>query len=126
RRIIDQLLVYPERMRQNLEMTKGLVFSGQLLLDLADKGVLREEAYKWVQRNAMRAWETGGDFRAMVAVDPDISRTLSKQELDRAFDLKRQLRNVDAIFARVFNSKSKGSRSQPRAAGEPAPAATPA
>ncbi|HEY7680972.1 MAG TPA: adenylosuccinate lyase [Terriglobia bacterium] len=104
RRILEQLLVYPERMRQNLEMTQGLVFSGQLLLDLAAKGVLREQAYQWVQRNAMKAWENGDDFRKLVAADPDISRSLTAAEQAAAFDLKRQLRHVDAIFARVFRS----------------------
>ena len=102
RRTIDKLLVYPERMRANLEMTRGLIFSGQLLLDLAAKGVLREEAYQWVQRNAMRAWEKGEDFRQLVEADPDISHALTPAELDAAFDLKRQLRHVDAIFRRVF------------------------
>jgi len=101
-RTVDKLLVYPERMRANLEMTRGLIFSGQLLLDLAAKGVLREEAYQWVQRNAMRAWEHGEDFRRLVAADPDISRTLTPGELDTAFSMQRQLRHVDAIFARVF------------------------
>src|SRR5581483_8119217 len=100
--LVDKMVVYPDRMRRNLEMTKGLVFSGQLLLDLAAKGVLREEAYAWVQRNAMRAWENGEDFRKLVSSDPDISRVLAPREMDAAFDLKRQLRNVDAIFARVF------------------------
>ena len=104
RRTIDKLFVYPERMRANLELTRGLIFSGQLLLDLAAKGVLREEAYQWVQRNAMRAWEKGEDFRQLVEADPDITRTLPPAELDAAFDLQRQLRHVDAIFARVFGS----------------------
>ena len=102
RRTVDKLFVYPERMRANLEMTQGLIFSGQLLLDLAAKGVLREEAYQWVQRNAMRAWEHGEDFRKLVEADPDIRRTLTSAELDAAFSLPRQLRHVDAIFARVF------------------------
>jgi len=101
-RIVDQLLVYPDRMKRNLEMTRGLVFSGQLLLDLAEKGVLREQAYLWVQRNAMKAWEDGDDFRKLVESDPDITRTLSPAEIASAFDLSRQLRHVDAIFARVF------------------------
>ncbi len=101
-RIIDQLLVYPERMIKNLEMTRGLVFSGQLLLDLTTKGALREQAYLWVQRNAMRAWQNGEDFRALVGADADIARTLSSAEIDKAFSVQRQLRNVDAIFKRVF------------------------
>ena len=100
---IEKLFVYPERMRKNLEMTRGLVFSGQLLLDLAAKGVLREEAYLWVQRNAMRAWENGEDFRELVGADPDIARVLSAAEINASFDLPRQLRHVDAIFARVFD-----------------------
>jgi adenylosuccinate lyase len=103
-RLIDQLLVYPERMKKNLEMTRGLVFSGQLLLDLAAKGTLREQAYLWVQRNAMRAWENGEDFRALVGADADIAQALTPAEIDRAFDLQRQLRNVDAIFLRVFGN----------------------
>jgi len=101
--LIDRLLVYPERMRRNLDLTGGLVFSGQLLLDLAAKGVLREDAYRWVQRNAMQAWETGENFRALVAADPDISRTLTPAEIDKTFDHTRYLQNVDAIFARVFS-----------------------
>ena len=104
RRLVEQLLVYPDRMRRNLELTRGLVFSGQLLLDLAAKGVLREQAYLWVQRNAMKAWEDGSDFRALVAADADITRTLAPQELNAAFDLRRQLRHVDAIFERVFRN----------------------
>ena len=91
-------------MRTNLEMTRGLVFSGQLLLDLASHGVLREEAYLWVQRNAMRAWENGEDFRNLVVSDPDISRVLSSADIQSAFDLGRQLRHVNAIFARVFGN----------------------
>jgi len=103
RRTVDKLFVYPERMRANLEMTRGLIFSGQLLLDLAAKGVLREEAYQWVQRNSMRAWEQGEDFRKLAEADPDIRRTLSPTELNAAFDLQRQLRHVDAIFNRLFH-----------------------
>ncbi|OFV93740.1 MAG: adenylosuccinate lyase [Acidobacteria bacterium RIFCSPLOWO2_12_FULL_54_10] len=103
-RLIDTLLVYPERMKKNLELTRGLVFSGQLLLDLAEKGVLREEAYRWVQRNAMQAWENGADFRKLVDADPDITRTLTPAEIDSAFALPRHLRHVDAIFARVFGT----------------------
>ncbi len=102
RRVVDQLLVYPEQMRRNLELTRGLIFSGQLLLDLAAKGVLREQAYLWVQRNAMQAWQEAGDFRQLVAADADISATLSPAELDTAFSVERQLRHVDAIFKRVF------------------------
>ncbi len=101
--LVDKLVVYPERMRRNLEMTRGLVFSGQLLLDLVEKdGIRREEAYLWVQRNALQAWDTGADFRALVSADADIRRALSEHEVQAAFDLGRQLRNVDAVFRRVF------------------------
>ena len=104
-RVVDKLQVYPERMRANLEMTRGLVFSGQLLLELAAKGVLREEAYLWVQRNAMRSWGNGDDFRKLVEADSDISCALSSSEIQSAFALDRQLRHVNAIFARVFGKK---------------------
>jgi adenylosuccinate lyase len=89
-------------MRANLERGGGLVYSGQLLLELAAKGVLRETAYRWVQRNAMQAWETDGDFRAQVEQDPDISATLGPADFAHAFDLQRQLQHVGRIFERVF------------------------
>ncbi len=108
--LMDRLLVYPERMKRNLEMTRGLIFSGQLLLDLAEKGALREQAYEWVQRNAMRAWEKDEDFRKLVLADPDITRVLNHKEIEAAFDLNRQLRNVDAIFARVFGAAERSRR----------------
>ncbi|HUB31785.1 MAG TPA: adenylosuccinate lyase [Bryobacteraceae bacterium] len=102
--LVDRLLVYPERMRRNLEMTRGLVFSGQLLLDLAAAGMLREQAYRTVQSHAMQAWETEGDFRAAIDADPEIQAVLSPERIAEAFSLDRQLRNVDRIFARVFGS----------------------
>jgi adenylosuccinate lyase len=101
-RLVDQLMVYPERMRRNLEMTRGLVFSGQLLLDLAAAGMLREQAYRVVQGHAMRAWEEEGDFRAAIEADPEIRAVLKPEKIAEAFSLERQLRNVDRIFARVF------------------------
>ena len=101
--LIEKLLVYPQRMKANLESTGGLVFSGQLLLDLVESvSLTREEAYRIVQRNAMRAWNEGGNFRELIAADPEITGRVTKRQLDRAFDLKRQLRNVNKIFARVF------------------------
>jgi adenylosuccinate lyase len=100
--LVDRLLVYPERMRRNLEMTRGLVFSGQLLQDLAAAGMLREQAYRVVQTHAMRAWEEEGDFRAAVEADPEIRAALSPAQIAEAFSLERQLRNVDKIFERVF------------------------
>jgi adenylosuccinate lyase len=101
-KLVDQLVVYPARMKRNLELTKGLVFSGQLLLDLAAAGMLREQAYKLVQSHAMKAWEEEGDFRAAVEADPEIRKVLSPEKIAQAFSLDRQLRNVDQIFARVF------------------------
>ena len=100
--LVETLLVYPERMRENLDLLKGLIFSGQLLLDLVEKGAAREEAYRWVQRNAMRVWQTGEDFRALVERDPDIRRYLKPGEIARAFSVERQLRYTDAVFRRVF------------------------
>ncbi len=100
--LVDKLLVYPERMRRNLEMTRGLVYSGQLLLDLAEAGMLREEAYRVVQAHAMEAWETEGDFRAAIENDAAIAKLLSPGKMAEAFSLERQLRHADAIFARVF------------------------
>jgi adenylosuccinate lyase len=100
--LIDRLLVYPERMRKNLESTGGLIFSGQLLLDLAEAGMLREEAYRLVQGHAMRAWKEDLNFREEVARDPEISALLSPEKLEKTFDSTRQLGNVDAIFKRVL------------------------
>jgi adenylosuccinate lyase len=104
--LIEMLLVYPERMKANLESTGGLVFSGQLLLDLVEEGVLREDAYRWVQRNAMRAWKEGLSFRELVANDPEIAARVPAAKIARAFDLHRQLRNVNKIFKRVFGTAS--------------------
>jgi adenylosuccinate lyase len=103
RSLFDGLVVYPERMLENLNATRGLVFSGQLLIALARKGASRETAYEWVQRNAMRVWDEGADFHTLVASDPDISAHLTREEIDSVFSLDTYLRNVDAIFARVFN-----------------------
>jgi adenylosuccinate lyase len=94
-------------MRRNLEMTLGLVFSGQLLLDLAAAGMLREQAYRIVQGHAMRAWEEEGDFRAAIETDPEIRAVLNAEKIAEAFSLERQLRNVDAIFARVFPEEAE-------------------
>jgi adenylosuccinate lyase len=102
--LIDRLLVYPERMKRNLESTGGLIFSGQLLLDLAEAGMLREDAYRLVQSHAMRAWKEDLVFRDEVARDPAISKLLSLEKLARTFDYTRQLGNVDAIFKRVLGS----------------------
>ncbi|RXH55627.1 adenylosuccinate lyase [Granulicella sibirica] len=102
--LIDRLLVYPARMMKNLESTGGLIFSGQLLLDLAESGMLREDAYRLVQGHAMRAWKEDLVFRDEVAQDPAITERLSPEKLAHAFDYRRQLANVDAIFERVRKS----------------------
>ena len=99
--LIDRLLVYPERMKKNLESTGGLIFSGQLLLDLAEAGMMREDAYRLVQSHAMRAWKEDLVFRDEVARDPEITSLLSPERLASTFDYTRQLGNVDAIFNRV-------------------------
>jgi adenylosuccinate lyase len=104
--LIDTLVVYPERMRHILESTGGLVFSGQLLLDLVEGGTMtREDAYRIVQRNAMKAWQDGANFRALIDAEPEIASRISRKQIERAFDLDRQLRNVDKIFARVFGER---------------------
>ncbi len=100
--LIDRLLVYPERMKKNLESTGGLIFSGQLLLDLAEAGMMREDAYRLVQSHAMRSWKEELVFRDEVARDAEIGALLSKEKLARTFDYTRQLGNVDAIFQRVL------------------------
>jgi adenylosuccinate lyase len=100
--LIDRLVVYPNRMKENLELTQGLVYSGELLLALVAKGVSREDAYHWVQRNAMRVWDEGGTFRDKIASDTDIARTLNAHDIAHVFDSARLLANVDRIFARVF------------------------
>ncbi len=100
--LVERLVVYPDRMKENLALTHGLIYSGELLLALVAKNVAREEAYRWVQRNAMRVWDEGGNFKDKVSTDPDIQRTLSPGEIDRAFDSTRLLANVERIFQRVF------------------------
>jgi adenylosuccinate lyase len=101
--ILAGLRVFPERMRRNLDATQGLVFSGQLLLDLVEAGAPRDGAYQWVQENAMAAWESDTSFRDRVSRDERITKFLNSAALARAFDLQRQLHQVDAIFRRVFS-----------------------
>ena len=103
-RIVRGMVVYPERMRENLERSRGVVFSGTVLLELAKRGVSREQAYEWVQRNAMRAFHEQKDFKELLLADPDLAAVLGRAEIERAFDLHEQLRNVDAIFDRVFKT----------------------
>jgi adenylosuccinate lyase len=103
--LIAGLVVHPERMLENLQLTRGLVFSGQLLLALTQKGVSRESAYEWVQRNAMRVWDQNENFQELLQQDPDIKLHLSAKEIEGAFGLDSYLRNVDTIFSRVFSSE---------------------
>ena len=98
--LVDKLLVYPDAMMANLNKTGGLIFSQRIMLAVVSKGVLREDAYKWVQRNAMARWLKGEDFRTNVEKDPDITKYLTKEEIDNCFDYKWFLRNVDMIMAR--------------------------
>ena len=101
-RIVTGMVVYPDRMRDNLERSRGVVFSGQVLLELARRGVSREHAYEWVQRSAMRAFHEHTDFKSLLLADAEVAGVLGAAEIERAFDLDEQLRNVDVIFARVF------------------------
>ncbi|MEJ7847974.1 MAG: adenylosuccinate lyase [Pyrinomonadaceae bacterium] len=100
--LLDTLIVYPENMLKNLNLTGGLVFSGQLMLALTQKGISREDAYTWTQRNAMKVWDEGGEYQELINKDTDISSKLTLEEIARVFDLKHYLRNVEKIFARVF------------------------
>ena len=101
-KLVETMFVYPGRMRENLDLLKGLIFSGQLLLELVEKGASREEAYRWVQRNAMQVWETREDFRSLAERDEDIRRYLKPGEIARVFNVERYLKHVDEIFRRVF------------------------
>ncbi|HZP01582.1 MAG TPA: adenylosuccinate lyase [Terriglobia bacterium] len=101
-RLVDTMLVYPKRMLENLDLLHGLIFSGQLLLELVEKGASREEAYRWVQRNAMQVWETREDYRSLVERDDDIRRYLKPTEIAQVFNVERYLTHVDEIFQRVF------------------------
>lgn len=100
--LVERLVVYPDRMAANLELTHGLVYSGELLLELVAKGITREAAYKMVQRNAMRVWDEGGVFKEKVLSDPDITKVCSVEDIEHVFDSARLVKNVDRIFERVF------------------------
>jgi adenylosuccinate lyase len=109
--IVRGLVVYPNRMRENLELTKGLIASQQLLSALIRKGVARGVAYQWVQRNAMKAWQKGDDFHRLVREDADIINCLKEKEIQHVFDLNIHLKYVNYIYERVFTS-SKEKRGQ--------------
>ncbi len=100
--LLDTLVVYPENMLKNLNLTHGLVFSGQLMLALTQKGISRENAYVYTQRNAMKVWDEGGDYKDLVMKDADIAAKLSPEDIERVFDVKHYLRNVEKVFERVF------------------------
>jgi adenylosuccinate lyase len=101
-RIVAGMVVYPERMRANLDRSRGVVFSGTVLLELARRGTSREQAYEWVQRNAMRAFHEQRDFKGLLLADQDVTRVLPPADIEKAFDLDEQLKHVDHIFDRVF------------------------
>jgi adenylosuccinate lyase len=105
--LVEGMRVYPERMLRNLESTEGLIFSGQLLLDLAAAGMLREQAYKLVQTHAMHAWENGGSFRAAIESDKEVLSFLSLEKIRAAFSVDRQLTHVDRIFRQVFGQDAQ-------------------
>jgi len=100
--LIENLVVYPENMMKNLNLMRGLVFSQRVLLELTAKGASREKAYALVQRNAMKVWEQGKDFREELLADTEVRSYLSSEEIDKAFDLAYHFKHVDTIFARVF------------------------
>jgi len=102
-KIVQGMVVHPDRMLENLNRSRGVVFSGTVLLELAKKGVSREQAYEWVQRNAMRSFDEHRDFKALLLADSDVTRVLAPAEIERAFDLDEQLQHVDHIFDRVFH-----------------------
>jgi adenylosuccinate lyase len=108
--VVADMRVFPERMKRNLDATQGLVFSGQLLQDLVEKGMPRDEAYRTVQENAMAAWETDVSFRERVGKDPRVTKYLDAKALEHTFELQRHLRYVDAIFARVFGEKTTATK----------------
>jgi adenylosuccinate lyase len=103
-RIVNDMVVYPDRMLENLNRSRGVVYSGSVLLELAKRGVSREQAYEWVQRNAMRSFAEGKDFKALLLADADVTKVLPREEIEKTFDLNAQLKHVDTIFQRVFGA----------------------
>jgi adenylosuccinate lyase len=115
-RIVSGMVAYPERMLENIGRSRGVVFSGQVLLELARRGLSREQAYLWVQRNAMRSFHEQTDFRQLLLADPDVMGVLTREEIDRTFSLDEQLRHVDTLFARVFGDAGAEAAAAPEAA----------
>jgi adenylosuccinate lyase len=120
-RIVSGMVVYPERMQENLSRSRGVAFSGTVLLELARRGVSREQAYEMVQRNAMRSFDEAVDFKELLLADPDVTAVLTRDDIERAFDLEDQLRHVDEIFARVFDARGAQAVDAP---GRPVASAT--
>ena len=104
--IVGKLIVYPENMRKNLDRLGGLIHSQRVLLALTQKGISREDAYAYVQRNAMPVWRGEGDFLMLLKQDPDVSKALSAAELEALFDLDHHLKHVDTVFRRVFGENA--------------------
>ena len=116
-RIVSGMVVYADRMKENLERSRGVVFSGTVLLELARRGISREQAYEWVQRSAMRSFHEKTEFKALLLADSDLVAVLPPEEIEKAFDLNEQLRNVDVIFARVFGASAAATVQAPASAG---------
>jgi adenylosuccinate lyase len=116
-RIVRGMVVYPERMKENLNRSRGVVFSGTVLLELARRGISREQAYEWVQRNAMRSFHEQKDFKSLLLADQDLMKVLTPAEVEKAFDLDDQMRNVDVIFDRVFGRKAAIGSMEPARVG---------
>jgi len=114
-RIVRGMVVYPERMRENLERSRGVVFSGSVLLELARKGISREQAYEWVQRSAMRSFHEQKDFKQLLLEDADVTNVLPPAEIERAFDLDEQFRYIDHVFHRVFGEGASTGGGTPAA-----------
>ncbi len=122
-KIVGGMIVHPDRMRENLHRSRGVVFSGTVLLELARKGVSRETAYEWVQRNAMRSFAESLDFKPLLLADRDVAGFLTAEELERAFDLDEQLKHVDVVFDRVFSGRAPRTGSPERGARSHEPGA---
>ena len=105
--IVNRLVVYPNRMKENLERSRGIVFSGTVLLELAKRGVSRERAYEWVQRAAMRSHDEQTDFKTLMASDSEVMAVLSPEDLEQAFDLQGQLRHIGPIVDRVLSGMQR-------------------
>jgi adenylosuccinate lyase len=113
-RIVAGMVVYPDRMLENLARSRGVVFSGQVLLELAKRGLARERAYELVQRNAMRSFHEQTDFKPLLLADADVGAVLDPADIERAFDLDVQLQHVDTIFTRVFGETRKPEARSPK------------